>query len=181
MRAAIDACYGVAYKDIRAQYENEAGLLFDVRLFSVADKYDIMPLKNAVELEFNLLTANLNSDDLIKVVPALSHLYDMPDIVTEKLRKNLVKRLRYWLPRLLEASTFEALLAEHIQLATDLVVPFKRSAKDCVYRFEWECADCKQRIVVTGGASTVCKFCAGCGSSRSLRQTDRWLLDASIE
>lgn len=148
----VDFCYEGKLDAICMKYgPTEWPATFCVRLFQVADKYDIPTLRTDLESWFT--TSTFASCSKADQEAALGLIYRTPHAAIARLKLSALKDLRKQLGDMTTRDTFQDLIAEYPLLAVDIL---KLRGKRIVGSLceVWKCERCREKVVLVRLAKT---------------------------
>jgi speckle-type POZ protein len=130
-------------------------MIFDVKVYSIADKYDVMALKSQAKDKFEKVAKSCwNMGDF---PPAISEVYSSTPATDRGLRDLVVEISCTHIDALLARQDFRNVLQETVGFAADVTQLIASNFK------EYKCPNCTKRwkAVLAGGSAYYCVHCAG--------------------
>ena len=133
-------------------------MIFNVKVYSIADKYDVVALKSQAKEKFEKTAKSCwNMDDF---PPAISEVYSSTPATDRGLRDLVVEIVCTHIDALLVRQDFRNVLEETVGFAADVTQRIASTFK------EYKCPNCtNQWKAVLSGGSTY--YCVRCSSSRA--------------
>lgn len=165
LHAMLDWCYHGKVDTVVDQYGKPKVKTFATLLFQTADKYDISALKDEIEKDFSMplksappFLVDNNSESVLDLVEALRLMYEMPEAVTEDLRRCFFWGLGNFVGNCIEMGWFQNLFFEQPAIARDLldmVSDGELGSKLCKY----ECRKCRRTWYMEYDECENCPVC----------------------
>jgi speckle-type POZ protein len=133
-------------------------MIFNAKVYSIADKYDVVALKSQAKEKFEKAAESCwNMEDF---PPAISEVYSSTPATDRGLRGLVVDISYTHIDALLARQDFRNVLEETVGFAADVTQLIASSFK------EYKCPNCANRwkAVLSGGSTY---YCVRCGGSRA--------------
>jgi speckle-type POZ protein len=135
-------------------------MIFHVKVYSIADKYDVVALKSQAKEKFEKAARSCwNMEDF---PPAISEVYSLTPATDRGLRDLVVEIVCTHIDALLVRQDFRNVLEETVGFAADVT---QLIASTSTLK-EYKCPHCSNRwkAMLSGGSTY---YCVRCGSSRA--------------
>jgi speckle-type POZ protein len=150
--------YSFDYDASGSDQARASPMIFNAKMYSIADKYDVMALKSQAKEKFE--KAANSCWDMEDFPPAISEVYSSTPVTDRELRGLVVEISCTHIDALLVKQDFRNVLEETVGFAADVTQLIAPGFK------EYECPDCTNRwkAVLSGGSTY---YCVCCGRSRA--------------
>ena len=151
----LECCYGERYDKIDGKYASTDSLIFHIKLFRTAHKYDVADLTTTIEEHIRCSWPGpIDAQELESqgVFEALRILYEMPPALTETLRKDFMYRLHpHFASPFIHKQQLHDLITEHGLLGSD-ILRFGMASELLSSGFEYSCVNCDVSFIVKSGS-----------------------------
>ena len=163
VEAMLQFMYTFDYEAIGAE-NSPSPMVFNVKVYSIADKYDIPALKVQAEQKFR--TAAETCWDMDDFPHAVAQVYSSTSSTDQGLRRISTEIACKHIKQLLEKQGFRNILDETVGFASDVAQFLAKSQTQTRSQARYECPNCDQifEAVIPQGRSCHCIYC---GHSRS--------------